>query len=678
MVKKAQAGLEYLMLVGILLAFMAAVLVYSMQTSTLSIRTTQARETVQTLAEASERLYKMGGGKATVTVTMPESVVNYTFSGDTIRLSIMIGDEPGDAIAFTSVNVTGALPRMSGRYEIPIVISGSKAVIGNILALVPSSISLTLTAGRANITVMNVTNNADIILQNLAANKTGSMSSFLNLSQPSSTLQPSGSSSFTANFTIPASRRAGTLSGSITVSNADFDASSSVIIVVINNPPTWSNLGANASSVHTNASVMFYSQWQDDSELDKFTLSWNTTSSCSAWVNVSGQSFLGQNWTNITRSIPNACEGRLVGFMFYANDTAGNENYTSSGALTVLNDMDFVASIDKNNNENVEIFANNGLGTFESSSVFDVSGNGRGIAIGDIDGDGDNDFVVGTTADDVILFTYGGSWSQATVDSSAGNNVLTVALGDSDNDSDLDIAAGTEGDKIFHYKNDGSWTRTTVDSDADGEVNYVIFANMTSDTNKDIVAGIQNKDINVYQGNGTGSFSLLTSLTTDNAVKVIKAADMDNDGDYDIVSGHGDNKARVFKNNGAGTLAEYYESSSLSADVKALDLGDLDGDGDTDAVAGTNNNKIEVFFNNATGGLGTSTTYSEPSNDINDVALSDLDDDGDLDIVAALNRDNTNNIYVYFNNGSGTFSSPAKYSTTNKNEIRGIAAGDLD
>ncbi len=678
MAEKAQAGLEYLMLVGLLLAFMAAVLVYSMQTSTLSIRTTQARETVQTLAEAAERLYKMGGGKATVTVTIPEGVVNYTFSGDTVRLSIMIGNEPGDAIAFTSVNVTGALPKSSGRYEIPIVISGSKAVIGDILSLVPSQISLTLTAGRANTTVMNVTNNADIVLENLAANKTGSMGSFLNLSQMSSILQPGGSSSFEANFTVPASRQAGTLSGTITISNADFDASSSVIIVVINNPPAWSNPGANASSVHTNASVLFYSQWQDDSQLDKFTFSWNTTSSCSSWANVSGQAFLEQNWTNITRNIPNACEGRLVGFMFYANDTAGNENYTVSGALTVLNDIDFVASIDKNNNENIEVFANNGLGTFESSAVFDVSGNGRGIAVGDIDNDGDNDFVAGTTADDVILFTYSGTWSQSTVESSAGNNVLTVALGDSDNDGDLDIAAGTEGDKIFHYGNDGSWTRTTVDSDADGEVNYVIFANMTSDTNKDIVAGIQNKDINVYQGDGSGSFSLLSSLTTDNAIKAIKAADMDGDGDYDIVSGHGDNKVRVFKNNGAGTLTEYYESSSLGGDATALAAGDIDGDGDTDAVAGTANNKIEVFFNNGAGSLGTSASYSEPSNDINDVALADIDGDGDLDIIAALDRENTNNIYVYFNNGSGIFGSPAKYSTTRNNKVKGISAGDLD
>jgi len=267
---KAQAGLEYLILAGILLMFFAAVFVYSMQTSTLSIRTTQARETVQTLAAAADRLYKMGGGKTTVTVTIPESVVNYTFSGNAIRLRIAIGSEFGDAIAFTDANVTGALSKRSGKYEIPIVISGSKAVVGNILTLTPSSISLTLTAGQANITYMNVTNNAEITLQNLMANKTSGIS-IVNLSQSSSTLQAGESSQFTANFTIPSSRKTETLSGFITVSNSDFDVKSSVSIVIINNPPTWSNLGANASIVHTNVSVLFYSRWMDDAQLDKFT-----------------------------------------------------------------------------------------------------------------------------------------------------------------------------------------------------------------------------------------------------------------------------------------------------------------------------------------------------------------------------------------------------------------------
>ena len=95
-------------------------------------------------------------------------------------------------------------------------------------------------------------------------------------------------------------------------------------------------------------------------------------------------------------------------------------------------------------------------------------------------------------------------------------------------------------------------------------------------------------------------------------------------------------------------------------------------------MAGTGNNKIEVFFNNGAGGLGTSVSYSEPSNDINGIALGDLDGDGDLDIVAALNRANTNNIYVYFNNGSGVFGTPDKYSTTRSDEVEGIAIGDLD
>lgn len=675
---RGQAALEYMILLGVLMAFLGGIFAYSFQTSSVSIRTTQAREAVETIAAAADTLYKLGGGRTSVTVNIPAGVISQSLSGNAVRLRLEIGNDAGDAIAFTMANMTGAIPKQAGRYVIPIIISSAgKAIIGTILSISPKNIVMSLKPGGSNASILNVTNQGDFTAENLSAGVTAEIAGIVSLTQPASTLTAGDSSLFSANVTIATTKTAGTRSGSIRVSNADFESTATLIVTILATPPLWLGIGSNVTSLHTNQSIQFYSQWEDDIALDKFAFSSNMSSGCSVWSNEDGNEFLSGNWTNTSKTIPNSCEGKVLGFRFYANDTAGNTNITDTETVIIRNDLDFAASINKLGSSNVQVFSNNGAGTFESSFIFNVSGNGRKIVISDVDNDGDNDFVLGTTNNQVILFAYNGSWIQTMVDSDTNNDAITVAADDSDKDGDKDIVAGTTGNRIFHYRNNATWLETTVESNAGDGVNYVIFTNMTNDTNMDIVAGINNNRIRLYKGDGNGGFVWANSLATDSSVKIIKSANMDSDGDYDIVSGHGDNKVRVFKNNGTGNLTEYYESASLGGGVEALALGDVDNDGDADAVAGTNSNEIRVFFNNGAGNLGTSAAYAV-TNDVNDVSLGDIDGDGDSDMIAGLNRANTNNIYIYFNNGSGVFGSPVIYSSSASNEIMGIAIGDLD
>lgn len=115
---KAQAALEYMILLGVLLAFLGGIFVYSSQTSSLSLRTTQSIETVRAVADAADRIYKTGGGNTTVMVDIPSGVVNQSVANKAIRLTLSIGDDTGDAFAVTAGNVTGSLPTGQGRYKI--------------------------------------------------------------------------------------------------------------------------------------------------------------------------------------------------------------------------------------------------------------------------------------------------------------------------------------------------------------------------------------------------------------------------------------------------------------------------------------------------------------------------------------------------------------------------------
>lgn len=118
--RKAQIGLEYIIIFAILLAALTPIFVYSINISSTSMRTMQSRTAVQTIATAANSLYKLGGGKTTITVNMPSGVDSYLVANRTIRLTLLIGDGYGDALALTDSNVTGTIPITEGVHNIPL------------------------------------------------------------------------------------------------------------------------------------------------------------------------------------------------------------------------------------------------------------------------------------------------------------------------------------------------------------------------------------------------------------------------------------------------------------------------------------------------------------------------------------------------------------------------------
>ena len=120
MKSKAQAGLEYILIFAILLAALTPIFIYSLNTSSLSTRTTLSRTAVQKIATAADNLYKMGGGKITVGVNIPSGVLNATIGSNVIMMALRIGDSYGEAFAITKGNVTGEIPITEGTHNIPV------------------------------------------------------------------------------------------------------------------------------------------------------------------------------------------------------------------------------------------------------------------------------------------------------------------------------------------------------------------------------------------------------------------------------------------------------------------------------------------------------------------------------------------------------------------------------
>jgi hypothetical protein len=225
-------------------------------------------------------------------------------------------------------------------------------------------------------------------------------------------------------------------------------------------------------------------------------------------------------------------------------------------------------------------------------------------ALGDLDGDGDLDIVMGKFDGQFFVFTNDGSAATpsfaapVTIDGIDLGFKSKPALGDLDGDGDLDIVAGHTNGRLYSIENIGSWTSPD-------------FAAAVP------IPGIQ--------------------LSFDSAPTL---GDLDGDGDLDIVVG--DQTGQLFRITNSGTAAHpLFEAPALIANVVvgnsrvAASLGDLDGDGDLDMIVAVDDGP---FFKVVNTGSAATALFATPvaiflTTDGLTPALGDLDSDGDLDMV---------------------------------------------
>jgi hypothetical protein len=95
-------------------------------------------------------------------------------------------------------------------------------------------------------------------------------------------------------------------------------------------PPTYTNNGTNSTNPLPLDNVLYYAQWNDNVRLSRYIFSWNATGAlCNGgFANDTAVAFTAGNWSNVTKQAPLACAGKLIDFLFYANDTSNNWNST--------------------------------------------------------------------------------------------------------------------------------------------------------------------------------------------------------------------------------------------------------------------------------------------------------------------------------------------------------------
>ena len=338
---------------------------------------------------------------------------------------------------------------------------------------------------------------------------------------------------------------------------------------------------------------------------------------------------------------------------------------------------------------------------------YDASGTAGGMAVADLNGDGNPDVVVPNDFYYYIPYSvsvllgnghgwyepyvnYDSCWGQPCVGSTA------VAAGDLNGDGKPDLVVANDCDiswncagsavSVLLGNGDGTFQSPAIYASGSRSAFSIVIADVNGDTHPDVVVanqcyfswlcgGATFTAVAVLLGNGDGTLqSPLTysagSGSSTYGYYTLAVADVNGDRKPDVVvaSGNFNNHGTVavLLGNGDGTLhsAVDYDSGGPDTSSNSVAVWDLNGDGKPDILAGDGCagegcNAVGVLIGNGDGSFQPPVTYNTGGTVTPSVALADMDGDGKVDLVVP-----NGNIAILPGNGDGTFQPPVLYAAS--------------
>lgn len=285
---------------------------------------------------------------------------------------------------------------------------------------------------------------------------------------------------------------------------------------------------------------------------------------------------------------------------------------------------------------------------------------GGGLAVGDVNGDGKPDLVVGDhcTGIWVYLGDGAGTWTE-----------VTAAL----YPADLVEKPGDElSEKLV----------TGAEDIAIGDVN--------GDGHLDILSGGSDEGgLNIFLNDGTGRnwTRQASSLISRGWANRVMLVDIDGDGRLDVVASHSDGPL-VYLNDGRGDW--FWSASGLPTPMMqglyhGLATGDMDGDGKLDIVVANWVDGPEVYFQREHGTWQKAPeVFPEMFGGAVGLAVADVDGDGRLDIAVSGRLQPTGGmvrgLFLLLNEGNGTWrwARDTGLPSTGLMQTSGLSFGDID
>jgi Bacterial Ig domain/FG-GAP-like repeat/PKD domain/RTX calcium-binding nonapeptide repeat (4 copies)/Beta-propeller repeat len=378
-----------------------------------------------------------------------------------------------------------------------------------------------------------------------------------------------------------------------------------------------------------------------------------------------------------------------------------------------------IAAANRGSN-NLSILLGNANGTFQNAINYVTTGaSPRSIAIGDLNADGNPDLaVVNRSRDTAILLGNADGTFQPALNYYffAGDEVSSAssqaAIGDLNGDGRADLVVG---DNLLFGNGDGTFPNrlftylpAVINQDfQSSEPSDVAAGDLNADGTVDLAVSMRGTTV-ILLGNGNGSFLPPKRLDPPvaggigNTSNRVGLADMDGDGDLDLLTLHasvqGGGAVAMWRNDGAGTFSTplvrnvpfpFYDFNLVTG--PDLEIGDLNGDGFADVVVtdtGTNDTDanssggVSVLLGIGDGSLALPVRYLvAPRQSAERVTLADLNRDGRPEIItltSPLGNGARSAVALFTNNGDGSFGPVRIYDHGGFGTAGYLAAGDFN
>lgn len=263
-----------------------------------------------------------------------------------------------------------------------------------------------------------------------------------------------------------------------------------------------------------------------------------------------------------------------------------------------------------------------------------VRGAVSAVAIADLDRDGNPDLASGQSGGSLLVYLALGSgeFREPRIYDQAGGRG-TVAAGDLDGDGDLDLVSIFQGLAVNLNRGDGVFLPARGD-DRTPNITALSLGDLDRDGLLD-VAAVEPASAYIYINLGKGIFQEPAHTEIGGSAHSLAAADFDADGFLDLIAANDDGGLASFlKGRGDGSFEPRRNIGSSDFRWSALQAVDLNGDRALDLAASAPNGGVLIM---AGRGDGTFASHQQflvnPATASARLAAGDLDGDGDLDLA---------------------------------------------